>query len=449
MEVRATRTNDVSQQVEVEIEEKVILAATNKKLQRMAKNVRIDGFRKGKVPVSVVRKRFGGSARAEAIEETVNAKLYEALQSTDELKETIQFSRPDVTEGVQKGNVVFTFVAENFPEFTPKDYKGVAVDLVRAEVEDAAVDTEIKRLQEELTALEPVEDRNVVEAGDVLRISFKGLGDGPQSELSQEDQEVDLSDENLIAGMAEGLPGAEKGGKKVVTITLPEEFALEELQGKDIEIEVEVHDILVRRAPELDDSFAKETGKADTYEALRETIREDLLSSRKKASEDDARRRLLQTIQESNPITVPPMYLSMQAQQQVMEQLQMFEQQGIAWQDLGLDINSLVQASERDMEGSLANSLILQAIAKAEDIDVSEEDVDAEIKKMAEENNVSEDQVLASLGGAQAKDQLRFRLQMDRVLDFVWSEATITEVDELPSPEAEESASDDANDEEA
>lgn len=446
MEVRATRTNDISQQVEVEIAEKEILAATNKKLQRMAKSVRLDGFRKGKVPVSVVRKRFGASARAEAIEETVNAKVYEALQS-EGLQETVQFSRPDVTEGVAGGNVKFTFVAENFPEIAPVDYKGVAVDLVRSDVEDAAVDTEIKRLQEELTALQPVEERTVVEAGDILRISFKGLGEGPQSELSQEDQELDLGDENLIAGMADGLVGAEKGGKKVVTITLPEDFGLEELQGKDVDLDVEVHEILVRQAPELDDAFAKETGKADTYAELRETIREDLLKTRKKSNEDDARRRMLDTIGASNPVTVPPMYLSMQAQQQVMEQLQMFERQGIAWQDLGLDINTLVQSSERDMEGSLARSFVLQAIAKAESIDVNDEDVDAEITRIAEENDVPESQVLASMGGDQAKDQMRFRLQMDRVLDFVWAEATITEVDELP--ESEEASSDEASEEKA
>lgn len=446
MEVRATRTNDVSQQVEVEIEEKEILAATHKKLQRMAKNVRIDGFRKGKVPVNVVRKRFGASARAEAIEETVNAKIYEALAS-DELKETVQFSRPDVIEGVSGGNVKFTFVAENFPQVDVKDYKGVAVDLVRTEVEDAAVDTEIKRLQEELTALEPVEGRNVVEAKDVVRISFKGIGDGPQAELQQEDQEVDLGDEGLIQGLADGLVGAEKGGKKVITITLPEDFGLEELQGKDVDLDVEVHEILARQAPALDDSFAKETGKADTYAELREKIREDLLSTRKKSNEDAARRRMLDTIGASNPVTVPPMYLGMQAQRQVMEQLQMFERQGIAWQDLGLDIGSLIQASERDMEGSLARSFVLQAIAKAENIEVNDEDVDDEIKRMAEENDVPEAQVIASLGGEQAKDQLRFRLQMDRVLDFVWSEATITEVDELPA--AEETSSEPAEDEEA
>jgi len=446
MEVRATRTNDVSQQVEVEIQEQEILTATNKKLQRMAKNVRIDGFRKGKVPVNVIRKRFGASARAEAIEETVNAKIYEALQS-DELKETVQFSRPDVTEGVRSGNVKFTFVAENFPQIDVKDYKGVAVDLVRTEVEDAAVDTEIKRLQEELTTLKPVEDRTTVEAKDIVRISFKGLGEGPQSELQQEDQEVDLGDEGLIQGLADGLVGAEKGAKKVVTITMPEDFGLEELQGKDVDLDVEVHEILARQAPELDDSFAKETGKADTYDALREKIREDLLATRKKSNEDAARRRMLDTIGASNPVTVPPMYLSMQAQQQVMEQLQMFERQGIAWRDLGLDIGSLVQASERDMEGSLARSFVLQAIAKAENIEVTDADVDAEVKRLAEENDIPESQVLASMGGEEAKEQLRFRLQMDRVLDFVWSEATITEVDELPAQE--ETSSDEADDTEA
>src|SRR5699024_4183628 len=183
------------------------------------------------------------------------------------------------------------------------------------------------------------------------------------------------------------LVGAEKDAKTVVTVTLPEDFGLEELQGKDIDLEIEVHDILARQAPELDDSLAKETGKADTYDELRETVRAELLETRKKANEDDARRRMLDIVGESNDVTVPPMYLNTQSQQQGMEQLQVFERQGINWQDLDLDIGALVQASERDMEGSLARSLLLQAIAKEEDIDVTDEEVDAEIKKMAEEHD--------------------------------------------------------------
>lgn len=442
MQVRATRTNEVSQQVEVEIDEKVVNAAAARKLREMAAKVRIDGFRPGKAPANIVRQRFGQSARVEAIDDVVNKKMFEALQ-TEGLNETIQFSQAQVQSGVEGGNLVFTFVAENFPEVTPVDYKGVKVELQRSVLEESAVDAEIKKLQEEFTKLEPVEGRTTVEANDVVRVSYIALGDGPQAEMAQDDQEIDLSRDDLLAGVATGLVGAEKDGKTVVTVTLPEDFPLDELKGSDIQLEIEVHEILGRQAPELNDDFAKETGRADTYDALRSSIENELLEARKKANEGSARQRLLDTIAASNSVTVPPMYLSMQSQQQVMQQLQMFEQQGIDWRNMNLDVNMLLEASERDMEPSLARSLVMQAIASAESIEVTEEEVRAEIDKIAEDRGEPASRVLATMGGEEALDELRFRKLMERVLDFVWSEATITEVDELtpqeePAAESEE-----------
>lgn len=434
MQVRATRTNEVSQDVEVEIDENVVNKAAARKLRQMAAKVKIDGFRPGKAPANVVRQRYGNSARMEAIDELVNTKMYEALQQ-DGLNETVQFSRPEVQSGVQSGNLVFTFKAENFPEIDPVDYTGVAVELQRAVIEESAVDAEIKRLQDELTKLAPVEGRTTVEATDVVRVSYKALGEGPQAEMAQDDQEIDLSNAELLPGVADGLVGAEKGGKKVITVTLPEDFPMDELKGKDLELEMEIHEILGRQAPALDDDFAKETGKADTYAELRETIETDLRNARKTANEGSARQRLLDAIGAANPVTVPPMYLSMQSQQQVMEQLQMFEKQGIDWRNMKLDVNALMDASKRDMEPSLARSLVMQAIARKENIEVSDEDVQAKIEEIAAERGEPASRILASMGGQDAMDQLRFREQMDRVLDFVWSAATITEVDELTAAE--------------
>lgn len=436
MQVRATRTNEVSQQVEVEIDAQVVQSAADRKLKGMASKVRIDGFRPGKAPANVVRKRFGQSARAEAIDEIINAKLYEALQE-DGLNETVQFSRPEIKSGIANGALVFTFTAENFPEVTPVDYKGVAVELERSVLEESAVDAEVKRLQDELTKLAPLEGRDTVEANDVVRVSYIALGEGPQAEMSQEDQEIDLSREDLLEGVATGLVGATKGGKKVVSVTLPEDFPVDELKSKEIELEIEVHEILARQAPELDDAFAKETGKADTYAELRASIEEELLSARKKAAEGRARQRMLDAIAASNPVVVPPMYLAMQSQQQVMEQLQMFERQGIDWRNMQLDVEALLDASQRDMEPSLARSLVMQAIARIESIEVSEDEVREEIEKIAADRDEPASRVLASMGGEDALEELRFRKQMERVLDFVWAAATITEVDALtPQEEA-------------
>lgn len=436
MQVRTTRTNEVTQLVEVEIEEQKIKSATARKLREMSAKVKIDGFRPGKAPAEVVRKRFGASARMEAIEDVVNRSVYEALQ-TEGLDKTVQFSRPEVVSGFDGGNVVFTFNAENFPQIDPKDYKGVAVELLRTTVEASEVDAEIEKLREGLTQLAPVESRDTVEAGDVVRVNYRALGEGPQAEMAEEDQEIDLSRGDLLPGVAEGMVGATKGGKQVVKVTLPEEFPLDELKGAEIELEIEVLDILARQAPELNDDFAKETGKADTLDALRATIEAEIRKGRATSNENAAKNRILDVIGASNPVTVPPMYLSMQSQQQVMEQLQMFERQGIDWRNMKLDVNMLLDASKRDMEPSLARSLVMQAIAREENISVTDEEVQAEVERIAAERGEPASRVLAQLGGEDALDQLRFRKQMDRVLDFVWSAATITEVDALTEPAAE------------
>lgn len=438
MQVRTNRTNEVTQQVEVEIEEQKIQSATARKLREMAAKVKIDGFRPGKAPAEVVRKRHGAAARMEAIEDIVNRSVYEALQ-TDGLDKTIQFSRPEVKAGFDGGNVVFTFDAENFPHIDPKDYKGVAVELLRTTVDAEEVDAEIEKLREGLTQLAPVEDRTTVQANDVVRVNYRALGEGPQAEMAEDDQEIDLSRTDLLPGVSTGMVGAEKGAKHIVQVTLPEEFPLDELKNAGISLEIEVLDILARQAPALDDAFAKETGKADTLDALRAKIEADLRDGRVKSNENSAKNRILDVIGAANTVQVPPMYLAMQSQQQVMEQLQMFEKQGIDWRNMKLDVNMLLDASKRDMEPSLARSLVMQAIAREQDITVSDEEVQAEVDRMAAERNEPAARIIAQLGGEDALDQIRFRKQMDRVLDFVWSAATITEVDALTEA-AEESA---------
>lgn len=442
MEVRVTRSNEISKQVEVEVEEELIDRKVNQELRKIAKNARIDGFRKGKVPVAIIRKRYGQSARMEAIENLVQEVVAQVVQ-TEELRDMIHLSRPQVDSGVASGNVVYSMTAENFPEVTPVDYKGVAVELLRSSVDEEAVDAQINRRLEQFTTLVPVEDRDTVEANDILQLSLQGLGEGPQSRLSQQDQEVDLGREGLLPGLADGLIGAKKDDKTVVTVTLPDDFGVEELAGQDIQLEIEVHEILRKDVPEKDDEFAKETGEADTYDELVEKIRADLLKTEQDANENDARNRLMDAILEKNLMEVPPLYLLSQGQEQVWNQLQMFEQQGLDWRKIGLDINGLAERATEDIRPNVQRAILLQAIGKAEALEATDEDVDAHVKRLAEENDVTEEQVRASYKD-DTDDQARLRQMttIERVLDFLWSEATITEVDALTVAQTQEEGDD-------
>lgn len=438
MQVNVERTNAVSQQVQITIGEQDVKAAAAKKLKQTASKVKIDGFRAGKAPQELVKRRFGRQARLEAIEQLVNDAVFKALQTEDALKETVQFSQPQPGSGLDAGDLVFTFVAENFPKIDVTDYKGVAVELERSVLDSDAVDAEIQKIRDEQTALAPVEGRTTVQAGDVVRVNYRGLGDGPQSEMEQDDQEIDLTRADLLPGVAEGFVGAEIGVKKAIPVTLPEEFPLEELKGAQIELEIEVLEILERKAPELNDELAKASGRADTLEGLRESIAKAQMETKTKSAEQAAKNRLLDAIVAKNPVEVPPLYLRQQAIQQVQNQLEMFKRQGIDWEKMNLDVNRLLEASTNDLEPQLKRSFVLQAIASVENIEFSEAEVAAEVARIAEEQGQPEARIVTQLGGQEGLSRLQFGKQMDRVLDFVWSAATITEVDSVTPAATEE-----------
>lgn len=437
MDVRVNRTDGVTREVEIEVEESRVEEAVGRKLRELGRKVRIDGFRKGKVPTAVIKKRYGRSARMEAIEEVVQRVLLEALQN-EELEGTIHFSRPEVLEGYDRGAVRFRFQAENFPEIEVAEYAGVKILQKDPAVSADEVDAEIEKLREELTQMVPVEDRKTVASDDVVRLSYQALGEGQVSEIHQEDQEVDLSREDLLDGFADAIVGAEVGVKKNAEIALGDDFPVEDLQGETITLEVEVHEILRRDVPELDDAFARETGRAESLEELRSTIEAELKETREKESRNDARQRLAAEVSKLHEVELPAHYLRQQSEEQVMQQLQMFERQGINWRELQLDVNRMVEGAQQEMGPAMKQSLVLQAIAKKEGFEVSDEDVQAELERIAEENNVPAAQVAAQFSNDDAKAQLRFRLLIDRVLDFVWSKATIEVVDELPDESSDD-----------
>ena len=378
--------------------------------------------------------------RVALIEQLVNDAVFKALQTEEALKQTVQFSQPQPKAGGENGTLTFTFVAENFPKLENVEYQGTEVELVKSVVDNAAVDAELEKLREELTTLAPVEGRDTVQAGDVVRVSYRGLGDGPQAEMAEEDQEIDLNRGDLLPGVAEGFVGAQLGVKKTVPVTLPEEFPLDELKGAQIELEIEVSQILERKVPALDDELAKDSGRAETLAELRAQIETAQLDAAKSTNERDAKNRLLDAIAQKNPVDVPPLYLRQQAIEQVQNQLEMFKRQGIDWQKMNLDVNRLLDASIRDLEPQLKRTFLLQTIADAQNIEYTDDEVKAEIAKMAEEQGQPESRIIAQLGGQDGLSRLQFGRQMDRALDFVWSAATIVEVDSMTAAPSDEEA---------
>jgi trigger factor len=446
MDVRVNRTNEVSQDVEVEIPQEDVEREVTKKLKQLSSRVREPGFRKGKVPLKIVRRKYGQSARADVIRDLVNDYAMKALED-DKLEKTVHMSRPELKDGVKSGPVTFAFTAENMPDVTPSGYIGLTVEREKVEVTDEDVENELKELQEEFTQLVPVEDRDTVEDGDVVTVDYQAKGKGPVEDIHQEGQEVDLNDEELLEGFADGLIGATIDEPKTIQVVLPDEFSIEELAGEEIDLEVTVRSIQREERPEIDDDLAAESGEADTIDELRTQIRENLEKQRTDEAENQARRRLVEQIIEAHEMTIPPLYVESQAMRDVQQRLQMFQQQGLDPSELGLDPQELVETSKPNIERSIREAVLLRGIAENEEIAVEDSELDAEIDKMAEERGVPRQRIAAQLNEPQQKEQFRTQILFDRVLDFVWSEARVEVVDEVSDPETNEESEPEASDE--
>lgn len=440
MELKVTDDSPIRRTVEVTVPATAVKGEIARRLKEIGKRVRVPGFRRGHVPMAQLRKRYGKDVRFEAIDALVRSHIGKALE-TDDLKGTVHVAQPELTDmGEGESGFAFSFVAERLPKVEPKDYDGVAVQQKKVEVTDEDVRTELDQLQEQHTDLVPVEDREEVAADDIVVVSYKGVGEGPAAEIHADDQTIDLADENLLDGFASGLTGAKKGEAAEVSVTLPEDFQLDELAGQTITLEVTVAELKRRDVPAIDDELAKQSGEAETLDELKAAIRERIDSSRRAEAEMDAKRRLVAAVREANDVEIPEGYLEDQARNEVRYRLQQMQQQGMDLSVLGDQAGNLTESVKPQVRNAVLESLVLRSIAEAENIEVDEDAINAWIDEQAEATKQPKAKLRARYRNAEARNALSSRLLFDRVLEFIWSKARIEEVDELPEAETAEEA---------
>ncbi|TVQ95748.1 MAG: trigger factor [Deltaproteobacteria bacterium] len=439
MEFNIVSEDEVSREVEVTVPEDAVNAEAERVLLQLSKRVKIKGFRPGKVPMREVRRRHGASARADAVQRVVERTLVEIL-GDDALEGTIHVQQPTVTEGARGGAVRFRFVAERYPEVSPTGYLQLELEVPPAEVADAEIDTEVERMRGELERLVPVEDRDVVEDGDIVVASYKAVGEGEVEQIFADDQEIRVDSDDLPTGLREGLLGATRGEAKRVTITLPTEFSVETLAGQDVELDLTVSEIKRRELPELDDAFAREVGEGETLLELRQKVRARLQEAREEQRTSAARTALGEKLREANPVTLPDGFVRAQAAEEARRSLGGIPEEKLRSPEFAQFIRSFAEQMEGRVRESMHEALLLREIAKAESIRVDDADIDAWVTRVAAKNSVPEARVRASLATDDAKEGLRGRLLFEKVQDHLIAQGKL--VDASPEPDAAEAEED-------
>lgn len=389
--------------------------------QKNKGRISLPGFRKGKAPRKMIEKMYGTGVFYEDAANIVIPRAYD--EAVKECEETI-VSRPsiDVTQIEAGKPFIFTAEVALKPEVTLGEYKGVEVPKTEIEVTEEEIQAEVDKERENNSRTIDVDDRGV-EKGDLIKLDFDGSVDGvPFQGGKAEDYPLTVGSGSFIPGFEDQLVGAKIGEEMEVKVTFPEDYHAEELKGKEAVFKCTVKEIKVKELPEADDEFAKDVSEFDTMEEYKADIKKNLTEKKeaeaKKAKESAA----VAKVVENATMEIPDAMIDEQVRRMADDFTRRIESQGITMEQYmqftGMDAEKLVEQMKPEALKRIQNSLVLEAVAKAENIEISDERLDEEIAKMAESYKMEADK-LKELMGDYEKDQMKNDLAIQAAVDLV------------------------------
>ena len=393
--------------------------------QRNKNKFSIPGFRKGKVPRHMIEKMYGVGV---FYEEAVNDLLPMAYEDGVNESGLEVVSRPaiDVTQVEAGKPMVFTAEVAVKPEVTLGQYKGLEVAAADLSVSDEDVDAEIKKEQEKNATVVTVEDRAIAD-GDTAVIDFEGFCDGVPFEGGKgEAFPLVIGSGQFIPGFEEQLVGKNPGDEVEVNVTFPVPYQAKELEGKDAMFKVKVNEIKGKILPELDDEFASEVSDFETMDEYREDVKKNLAEKKANAAKQEKEDRLVDMAAANAEMEIPAAMIDTRAEDQVDDFARRLQSQGLSieqyMQYTGLDRAKMVEQAKEQAEKSIRIRLMLEAVAKAENIAASEEECEAELAKMAESYGM-EVETLKNYFGEREMAQIKADLEVQKAIDLLVAEA--------------------------
>lgn len=397
--------------------EKAIQAA----YQKNKGKINMPGFRKGKAPRVMIEKMYGPGV---FYEDAANALIPDAYAKEVEDCDLDIVSQPkiDVVQ-IEKGkSFIFTAEVALKPVVTLGEYKGVEVEKQAVEVTDEEIMAEIDKERENNSRTIDVDDR-AVQNGDMVKLNFEGFVDGEAFEGGKgEDYDLTIGSGSFIPGFEEQLVGAKIGEEMEVNVTFPEEYQAAELAGKAAVFKCTVNEIKVKELPEADDDFAKDVSEFDTLAEYKEDIKKNLTEKKEKEAKTAKENAVVAKVVENATMEIPDPMVDGQVRQMADDFARRIQSQGLSveqyFQFTGMTAEKLFEQMRPEAEKRIQNSLVLEAVAKAVDIQISDEKVEEELAKMAETYKM-EVEKLKEIMGDYEKEQIKNDLAIQEAVTMV------------------------------
>ena len=385
---------------EVKVEAEKFDAALTRAYKKNVKNFNVPGFRKGKVPMNVVKKYYGIEVLLEdAVNFAIEGSYSEVLKENNIVP--VDYPKIDVVEVGEGKDFVYTAEVTVYPEVELGEYKGLSIEKKTYEVTEEEVSKKLKEMQEKNARVEAKEE-GTVENGNIAVIDFKGYVDGEAFQGGEgKDYSLEIGSKTFIDTFEEQLVGAKVNDTVEVNVTFPENYGKEELNGKPAKFEVTIKEIKVKELPELDDEFAKETSEFDTIADLKADVTKKLEEANAERSEREFEEAVITAVAGNAKVEIPEVMVEKEVDKMVQNLQQRLQYQGLTleqyFQFTGTDEEKMREYMRANAQTKVKVDLVLEAIEKAENIEATEEEIREKAVEVAKMYSASEDEKMVDL----------------------------------------------------
>lgn len=421
MQVSVDTTSQIERRVKVQVPAAEIDEAVSARLKDAAKNVRIDGFRKGKVPMSEVNKRYGNEVRNEVVGEVMRERYVRAI--TDENLNPAGYPQIEASVNEAGKDLEFVAILEIYPEIELASIEGAEVERPVVEISDSDVDEMVETLRKQSADWEEVE--RAAADGDQVNIDFQGfLGDEPFEGGSAEGHDLVIGSNSFIPGFEEQLVGAKAGDDKEIKVTFPEDYQAENLAGQEATFKVKINAVKGQSLPEVDAEFVKNFGVDDGDLAkFREEISGNMQREATQAIDNRVKQQVLDALKTANDIAVPQALIQQETDGLKRQAAQQF--------GLGEDFDVSQLPNELFAEQAKSRvqvGLLLAEVIKTQELDASDDEIRAKVEELSRQYQDPEEVVEHYMGNEQMKTQVKSAVLEEKAVDTLLAQATVKDV---------------------
>ncbi|HEB49607.1 MAG TPA: trigger factor [Desulfobulbus sp.] len=438
MDIVVENVSELTRKLTITLPEKEVGKALDKAYNKLKKDVKLKGFRRGKAPRAVLEKNYREQVQGEVGEQLVQETYFDAVEE----KGLDPVVHPEITEHRFNDDGTFTYVAmvDVKPVFDIKEYKGLEIEKPATDVTDEEVNEELERLRRQHAVLRSAGDDHAIARDDIAIVDFQGFHNGkPMKEVRNENYSVDVGSGRLGKEFEEKLIGMKKGDKTLHEIDFPADYPNPLLAGKTVEFKIDIKDVKERIKPELDDEFARDISEEHkTLDDLKESIRKQLKEKKEKALEGDLDDRIMHRLLELNQFEVPERLVKFEIQEMINQTEEHLKRAGLTMESAGIKLEDLVEKNREVAEKRVRGDFLLKKVAELEEIKLVDEDLERGYQRIADEYNMTLPEVKSYFQRREELMPFMQELLNEKILQFLRGQARIIEVPAEEKKEKEE-----------